>query len=536
MSLVCLRPHTSRRHRIARNFEIRLILSYLKPWKSSDTADRSSAFPPSSSEAPPEVDTGRRTRSMQLEGTSKRKRRSSASNGDIENSPTCDAKRLKEDDRPSSHEDIEHLATEERLPLTELPVGQPYDDSDGSDTEWLEACTEDLSVGDEEEEDHDREKPGGSEDEESADVDENQEPSPKVVRIIDNQMEHSSPPKCESFDRVFFQSRRYFASIPELMNFFKRKGRSSAEDRTDKIFCDNPGLQPKMRSVLLEWIVEVCDVYKLHRETYHLTVDYLDRYLCQSQNISKGQLQLIGVTALLIAAKYEEIYPPKISDFAYITDGACTDQDIIKMENLMVQVLEWRCTVITSNAWVLGFLQLLCVHEKKDSGTLDITVPLYNNVTYETIMHLLDLCSLDCGFVKFPYKVLALSGIFIVVPNPDPVILKVSGYESDDLADCMDWMQPFWTVLSQKFNYEDVSGSLGNAESNVRAIDFSHMRIKHNIDLEMLEAVQMIVEAKEKSDVIPELLLTPPSSSEKRKGSHNKKSTQVSASNGTILM
>uniref|UniRef100_A0A0A9W8L7 G1/S-specific cyclin-E n=4 Tax=Lygus hesperus TaxID=30085 RepID=A0A0A9W8L7_LYGHE len=469
---------------------------------------------------------------MQLEGSSKRKRRSSASNGDIENSPVCEAKRLREDD-----EDVDHLATEERLPLTELPVGQPYD-PDGSDTDWLEACAEDLSVGDEDEVENNREKLGESEDEDNAHVDENQEPSPKIARVIDNYLDRSSPsPKSASFDRIVFQSRRYFASIPELMNFFKRKGQSSSEDRTDKIFCDNPGLQPKMRSVLLEWIVEVCDVYKLHRETYHLTVDYLDRYLCQSQNISKGQLQLIGVTALLIAAKYEEIYPPKISDFAYITDGACTDQDIIKMENLMVQVLEWRCTLITSNAWVLGFLQLLCIHEKKDSGTLDITVPLYNHLIYETVMHLLDLCTLDCGFVKFSYKVLALSSLHIVMPNPDPVILKVSGYEPDDLAECMDWMQPFWTILCQKFKYEAInSGASASSVSSGRASDFSHLRIKHNIDLDILEAVQMIIESKENSDVIPELLLTPPSSSEKRKGCHNKKATQInSTSNGTIL-
>ena len=56
----------------------------------------------------------------------------------------------------------------------------------------------------------------------------------------------------------------------------------------------HPDLQPKMRSILLDWLIEVCEVYKLHRETFYLALDYTDRYFGTNLNIPKSRVQLIG--------------------------------------------------------------------------------------------------------------------------------------------------------------------------------------------------------------------------------------------------
>lgn len=73
--------------------------------------------------------------------------------------------------------------------------------------------------------------------------------------------------------------------------------------RNPQMFQRHPTLQPRMRAILLDWLIEVCEVYKLHRETYYLAMDYIDRYLSIHQNVPKNQLQLIGITCLFIAAK-----------------------------------------------------------------------------------------------------------------------------------------------------------------------------------------------------------------------------------------
>lgn len=76
-----------------------------------------------------------------------------------------------------------------------------------------------------------------------------------------------------------------------------------------------------MRAILVDWLIEVHLKFKLLPETLYITVNVIDRFL-EKQKVSKSRLQLVGVTALFIASKYEEIYPPELKDFVYITDGA----------------------------------------------------------------------------------------------------------------------------------------------------------------------------------------------------------------------
>jgi G2/mitotic-specific cyclin-B, other len=76
-----------------------------------------------------------------------------------------------------------------------------------------------------------------------------------------------------------------------------------------------------MRSILVDWLIEVHLKFKLLPETLFITVSIIDRFL-EKVRVQKSRLQLVGVTALFIASKYEEIYPPELKDFVYITDGA----------------------------------------------------------------------------------------------------------------------------------------------------------------------------------------------------------------------
>jgi len=78
-----------------------------------------------------------------------------------------------------------------------------------------------------------------------------------------------------------------------------------------------------MRAILMDWIVDVHLRFKLLPETLYLSVNIIDRYLAQ-QLIQREFLQLVGITALLIASKIEEIYPPRLKDFVEITDNTYT--------------------------------------------------------------------------------------------------------------------------------------------------------------------------------------------------------------------
>jgi cyclin B len=88
-----------------------------------------------------------------------------------------------------------------------------------------------------------------------------------------------------------------------------------------------PHINERMRAILVDWLIEVHLKFKLVPETLYLTVNLIDRYLERSQ-VSRPKLQLVGVTCLLIASKYEEIYPPELRDLVYICDRAYTRQDV----------------------------------------------------------------------------------------------------------------------------------------------------------------------------------------------------------------
>jgi hypothetical protein len=78
-------------------------------------------------------------------------------------------------------------------------------------------------------------------------------------------------------------------------------------------------INERMRSILVDWLVDVHLKFKLRTETLFLTVHIIDRYLAKEQT-TRNKLQLVGCTAMLIAAKYEEIYAPEVRDFVYISD------------------------------------------------------------------------------------------------------------------------------------------------------------------------------------------------------------------------
>ncbi|KAM6178617.1 cyclin-A1 [Rhynchocyon petersi] len=117
-----------------------------------------------------------------------------------------------------------------------------------------------------------------------------------------------------------------------------------------------PDITEHMRAILVDWLVEVAEEYKLREETLYLAVNFLDRFLsCMS--VLRGKLQLVGTAAILLASKYEEIYPPEVDEFVYITDDTYTKRQLLRMEQLLLKVLSFDLTVPTTNQFLLQYLR-----------------------------------------------------------------------------------------------------------------------------------------------------------------------------------
>ncbi|XP_059361891.1 G2/mitotic-specific cyclin-B1-like isoform X2 [Carassius carassius] len=95
-----------------------------------------------------------------------------------------------------------------------------------------------------------------------------------------------------------------------------------------------------MRAISIDWLMQVQREFKLRQETLFMTVSIIDSFL-QNNPVPKRYLQLVCVTAMLLASKYEEIYPPTVGDFAFVTDGAYSCGDIRRMERIILKRLNY---------------------------------------------------------------------------------------------------------------------------------------------------------------------------------------------------
>ena len=157
-------------------------------------------------------------------------------------------------------------------------------------------------------------------------------------------------------------------------------------------------INEKMRAMLIDWIIDVHFKFKLKSDTLFLTVWLIDKYL-SLKKIKRGKLQLIGVTCMLIACKYEEIYSPEVFDFVYITENSYEKKDIINLELEILTMLEFNVTVPTSNSFYEIISSLLC----------------FNTQEFFLGKYLLELFLLDYRSLRYKPSEIANTVCFIIV-------------------------------------------------------------------------------------------------------------------------
>lgn len=157
-------------------------------------------------------------------------------------------------------------------------------------------------------------------------------------------------------------------------------------------------INEQMRSILIDWIIDVHYKFNFTDETLFMTVLIIDRYISY-KSISKKKFQLLGITALLISCKHEEIILPKIEDFIYITDNAYVKEDVFDMENNILDILNFNL-IAPSPIKFYEYLALKFEFDKKKF--------LLGKYLMESFM-------VDINYVKFRASVIACASIYIVM-------------------------------------------------------------------------------------------------------------------------
>ncbi|XP_018433479.1 putative cyclin-B3-1 isoform X2 [Raphanus sativus] len=179
-------------------------------------------------------------------------------------------------------------------------------------------------------------------------------------------------------------------------------------------------VSPITRGILINWLIEVHSKFDLMHETLYLTMNLLDRYLSQVP-VHKNEMQLIGLTALLLASKYEDYWHPRIKDLISISAETYTREQILGMERTMLKELKFRLNEATPYVFMLRFLKAAQSNKKLQ----------------QLAFYLIELCLVEYEALKFKPSLLCASAIYV--------------------ARCTLHMTPVWTALLNCHTHYNVS-------------------------------------------------------------------------------
>ncbi|XP_050236700.1 G2/mitotic-specific cyclin-2 [Mercurialis annua] len=181
--------------------------------------------------------------------------------------------------------------------------------------------------------------------------------------------------------------------IDDIYEFYRKAEISSSV--SPDYMSQQFDINERMRGILIDWLIEVHYKFELMDETLYLTVNLIDRFLAVQQVVRK-KLQLVGVTAMLLACKYEEVSVPVVEDLIVISDKAYKRKEIIDMEKLMVSILEFKISVPTPFVFMRRFLKAAQSDKKLELLSFFI----------------IELCLVEYEMLKFPYSLLAAAAVY----------------------------------------------------------------------------------------------------------------------------
>jgi len=221
---------------------------------------------------------------------------------------------------------------------------------------------------------------------------------------------------------------RYLGNYAEDIHVIQKEDEEKHfKTRSWNCFKVQTEITPQMRSILVDWLIEVTEEYGLTLNTLFLTVNYVDRIL-DNVPIPRIKLQLLGVTCMLIASKFEEIHAPMVEDFVYITDNTYSRADILRIELFSLNALNFSLTVCTIKNFLPRFLLISEVNDFRviqlANYLAEITLPEYE--IHQHYKPSLIAASIVC-LAKTSFNLPCLSAVF----------LTYCGYTTSDLLPCV---------------------------------------------------------------------------------------------------
>lgn len=182
-----------------------------------------------------------------------------------------------------------------------------------------------------------------------------------------------------------------------------------------------PDLEWKMRGILVDWLIEVHTRFRLLPETLFLAVNIIDRFL-SAEVVALDRLQLVGVTAMFIASKYEEVLSPHVANFSHVADETFSDKEILDAERHVLATLEYNMSFPNP----MNFLRRISKADNYDIQTRTLG------------KYLMEISLLDHRFMSYPQSHIAAAAMYlarlILERGPwDATLAHYAGYTEKEI-------------------------------------------------------------------------------------------------------
>ncbi|KNA09497.1 hypothetical protein SOVF_152720 [Spinacia oleracea] len=210
--------------------------------------------------------------------------------------------------------------------------------------------------------------------------------------------------------------------VEDIYTFYKI---AENESRPHDYMNSQPEINEKMRAILVDWLIEVHNRFELMPETLYLTINLVDRFL-SAKAVPRRELQLVGIGAMLIACKYEEIWAPEVNDFVTISESAYSNEQILKMEKAILGKLEWYITVPTPYVFLSRYIKA--------------SIP--DNEMENLVYFLAELALMNYGSISFCPSMVAASAVYVArhtlfkAPVWTETLRTYSGFSESQLMEC----------------------------------------------------------------------------------------------------
>ncbi|KGN44298.1 putative cyclin-B3-1 [Cucumis sativus] len=192
-------------------------------------------------------------------------------------------------------------------------------------------------------------------------------------------------------------------------------------------------IAPLMRGILINWLIEVHFKFDLMPETLFLSVTLFDRYLSLVK-IKKNEMQLVGLTALLLASKYEDFWHPRVKDLLSISAESYSREQMLQMEALILKKLKFRLNVPTTYVFMLRFLK---------------AAQSANTQLEHLSFYLIELALVEYEALSFRPSLLCASALYVarctlrISPSWTTLLNKHTRYETSQIRECADMILKF---------------------------------------------------------------------------------------------